>query len=159
MQPQQSVVLFDGVCNLCHGFVRFIIERDVGRRFVFASLQSNEGRALLVARGRSTASSDAGESVVLIEAEEVYERSGAVLLIARGLGWPWSLAAMLLAVPRLVRDVVYCFVARNRYRWFGKRAECLVLTPELSARFLGNLVGPGASPASPPILGPAAPKA
>jgi predicted DCC family thiol-disulfide oxidoreductase YuxK len=128
-----SVILFDGVCNLCSGFVQFVIARDRARRFRFASLQSDAGRRCLEACGVAGRLPD---SIVLIEDGAVFTRSAAALRIARRLGLPWSIAAAFVVVPPPVRDFVYDLVARNRYRWFGKRDVCLVPTPELRERFL-----------------------
>ncbi len=123
------VVLFDGVCNLCNGAVRFILARDPAARFRFASLQSEAARRLL--------GNDApAETIVLWEAGKIWSKSTAVLRIARGLRFPWSLCYAFVAVPRPLRDLVYDWVARHRYAWFGKRESCMVPTPELRARFL-----------------------
>jgi len=131
-----AVVLFDGVCNLCNRSVDFILRRDAAAYFRFASLQSDAARRLLAERGRAISSPEAPESIVLIEDGCVYERSAAVLRIARHLrGWS-TLALIALAIPRPVRDLVYRWVARHRYRWFGERASCRVATPEVAARFL-----------------------
>lgn len=129
----QPVVLFDGVCNLCTAGVRFVIERDPAARFSFASLQSDTARRLLADAGVSAPLPD---SIVLLDAAGVHTRSDAALRIAAGLRLPWSLAAGLRIVPRALRDGVYDFVARHRYRWFGTRDTCLVPTPELRTRFL-----------------------
>ena len=129
------MVLFDGVCNLCSGFVRFIVERDPTAHFRFASLQSEAGRALMREHGLEIGEGDPA-SVVLVEDGRAYQRSTAALRIAWRLRFPWPLFAALVVVPRFVRDVVYDFVARHRYRWFGKKDVCMVPTPELRARFL-----------------------
>lgn len=146
-----SVVLFDGVCNLCNGFVAWVIERDPPRArlggrgvFRFASLQSEAGRRALERAGVDRAALPA--SIVLIDGRgRVRTRSSAALGIARGLGLPWSAAGALgMIVPRFVRDAVYDEVARNRYRWFGRRESCLMPTEALAARFLDA----GESPSS-----------
>jgi predicted DCC family thiol-disulfide oxidoreductase YuxK len=128
------VVLFDGVCNLCNGSVQFIVRHDPAGRFRFASLQSEAGRALLRRHGMDT---EELSSVVLVEGGRAYSRSDAALRIAGGLGGAWKAAGALRAVPRPLRDLVYEWVARNRYRWFGKQEACMIPTPELRARFLG----------------------
>ncbi|MGB7220220.1 MAG: thiol-disulfide oxidoreductase DCC family protein [Vicinamibacterales bacterium] len=128
-----SIVLFDGVCNLCNGFVRFVIARDPARRFQFAPLQSDAaGRVMREAGGAGAAT----DSIVLIEDGRLYVRSAAALRIAKGLGLPWSLAFGLTVVPRPLRDWVYDGVARSRYSWFGKRDVCMTPTPEAKSRFL-----------------------
>ena len=119
------VILFDGVCNLCAGAVRFIIRRDARGRFRFASLQSHAGRRILAAAGVEPAEHDrAPRSLVLVANGKTYARSGAALRIAAGLGRGWPLAASLLVIPTPLRDLAYRFVARNRYRWFGKDTAC-----------------------------------
>lgn len=133
-----AVVLFDGVCNLCAGVVRFVARRDPHARFRFASLQSDAARALLA---RAGAPSPLPDSIVLLEDGRVFVESEAALRIARGLRFPWPLLASLLALPRFVRDPAYRVVARRRYRWFGRKDSCMVPTPELRARFLDGGVG------------------
>ena len=131
---EHPIVLFDGVCNLCEATVRFVIERDPAGRFRFAPLQSPLGRALLLHHGYDP---DAIAAVVLVDGDGAHDRSTAALRLVAGLRAPWSwLAPPLLLVPRRLRDAVYRWIAGRRYRWFGRRAECLVPTPELRARFL-----------------------
>lgn len=132
-QRNEHVILFDGVCHLCKGAVKFIIKRDPAGRFRFASLQSEAGSRLLQAAGAHEESLD---SVVLIENGSYYIRSAAALRIARGLRYPWPLLYALIVVPKGLRDAVYQFIARHRYRWFGKDETCLVPTRELRERFL-----------------------
>jgi predicted DCC family thiol-disulfide oxidoreductase YuxK len=127
------VILFDGVCNICSSTVAFIIPRDPGAQFRFASLQSETARRLLRERN---AGAPALESMVLVEDNRVFTRSTAALRIARRLAFPWSLASLLLAVPRPFRDWAYDFVARNRYRWFGKRETCMIPSADVRSRFL-----------------------
>jgi predicted DCC family thiol-disulfide oxidoreductase YuxK len=129
-----AVVLFDGVCNLCNGSVQFIVRHDPAGRFRFASLQSEAGQALLRRHGLDP---DDLFSVILVEGGRAYARSDAALGIARGLSSAWRAAGALRVVPRPLRDAVYGWVARNRYRWFGKQEACMIPTPELRARFLG----------------------
>jgi predicted DCC family thiol-disulfide oxidoreductase YuxK len=129
-----AVVLFDGVCNLCNGAVNFIIDRDPSARFRFAALQSTQAAALLAPLGRVPEVEP--QSFILVEDGRVYERSTAALRIARKLPGAWKLLYAFVVVPRPLRDVVYRFVARNRYRWFGKAEACRMPTPELRARFL-----------------------
>jgi predicted DCC family thiol-disulfide oxidoreductase YuxK len=128
-----SLVLFDGVCNLCNGFVRFVIRRDPGGHFTFGSLQSGSARQVLSLHDVPQPLPD---SLVLLEAGQVFTRSTAALRIARRLTFPWPLVAALLAIPRPLRDWVYDRVARNRYRWFGRRDQCMLPTPEQRRRFL-----------------------
>jgi predicted DCC family thiol-disulfide oxidoreductase YuxK len=127
------VILFDGVCNLCTGSVRFVIARDSRKQFRFASLQSPVAEQLLGAQGRD---GDRLESVVLVVGERTYRKSTAALLIARRLGGLWPLLAALLVIPRPLRDAVYGWIGRRRYRLFGKRDVCWQPQPELAERFL-----------------------
>jgi predicted DCC family thiol-disulfide oxidoreductase YuxK len=129
-----SVVLFDGVCNLCNASVSFIIDRDPAGRFRFAALQSEAGRELLERHGRPVTATP--ESVVLVEAGRVYEQSTAALRIARRLKGGWKLLYAFALVPRPLRDLVYRWIARNRYRSFGREEACRRPTPELERRFL-----------------------
>lgn len=132
---EHPVLLFDGVCNLCNGAVRFVIRRDRAARFRFAALQSRSGQALL----RRFALPQAElETLVLVEGTRAFTRSAAALRAARRLDGAWPLLYALMVIPRPVRDAVYDFVARRRYRWFGRRDECMVPTPELRARFLDD---------------------
>jgi predicted DCC family thiol-disulfide oxidoreductase YuxK len=127
------IVLFDGVCNLCHGVVHFVIthERDREPKLRFASLESEVARTLL--RGRADAEPD---TIVLVEGGEAFTHSTAALRIARHLRPPLSWAFAFIIVPRAVRDALYRFIARHRYRWFGRKETCPLPTPELEARFL-----------------------
>ncbi len=129
----QSVILFDGVCNLCNGFVQFLIERDPKRRYRYASLQSETGQALMRSAGLPA---DEINTVVLMEEGTAYTHSDVALRVARHMGGLWPLATVLYIVPKFLRDAIYNWVARNRYRWFGKKEACMVPTPELKSLFL-----------------------
>ncbi|MGG4555239.1 thiol-disulfide oxidoreductase DCC family protein [Paenibacillus sp. FSL W8-0186] len=131
-----NVVLFDGVCHLCQGAVKFIIRRDPERRFRFASLQSEAGERILQGSRRPDISPDRINTIVLYQNGVYYTRSSAALRIAKGLRYPWPLAFGFIIVPRFIRDAVYRIVAANRYRWFGKDETCLVPTKENKERFL-----------------------
>jgi len=127
------VILFDGDCNLCHGAVQFVLRRDGRARFRFASLQSAAGRALVAA---VDANATLPDSIVLVHRGRLRTKSAAALAIARGLRLPWPLLSVFWLVPFPLRDLVYEWIARHRYRWFGRRDECWVPTPALRARFL-----------------------
>ena len=129
----RPVILFDGVCNLCTGSVRFVIERDARKQFRFASLQSPVAEKLVGAQGRD---GDRLESVVLVVGERTYRKSTAALLIARRLDGLWPVLAVFLLVPRPLRDAVYGWIGKRRYRLFGKRDACWRPQPELAERFL-----------------------
>lgn len=126
-------MLFDGVCNLCNGFVQFVIPRDPAGYFRFAALNSEAAARVL-----STARHDGPivDSMVLVEDGAAYVRSAAALRIARRLGFPWVLAYGLMIVPRPLRDAIYDLVARRRYGWFGRRETCMVPGPGVRDRFL-----------------------
>ncbi|HEX6922319.1 MAG TPA: thiol-disulfide oxidoreductase DCC family protein [Bacillales bacterium] len=130
---EKPVLLFDGVCNLCNGLVTFIIKRDPEARLMFASLQSEAGQELLRINGLSA---DGFDSVVYIYNQKVYTKSTAALHVFKILGGSWGLLYFFIIVPKPIRDVLYRWVASKRYKWFGKRAQCMVPTPDLRDRFL-----------------------
>lgn len=132
--PTGPVVLFDGVCNLCAWAVQFIIERDPRGIFRFASLQSDTGRRLMAAHGLDPGQLD---TFVLVEDGRAYTKSTAALKVSRHLSGLWPICHICIALPHFVRDPFYGFIAKNRYRWFGKKDSCLMPTPELRAKFLG----------------------
>lgn len=131
---RESVILFDGVCNLCNWFVRFVISRDKKNRFVFASLQSVEAKELLT----DFDSSNDLKTVVLIEKDVIYTRSTAALRICRKLSGAWPILYGFIIIPIFIRNAVYSFIARNRYHWFGKKDHCMIPTPELQKKFLDH---------------------
>lgn len=128
-----GILLFDGVCNLCNGFVQFVIKRDRKGYFKFASLQSDVGKELLEKHDLPV---EEISTVVLIEGGKPYTHSDVGLRVARELGGAWPLFYVFIIVPRFIRDAVYKWIARNRYRWFGKKEACWLPTPDLKARFL-----------------------
>jgi predicted DCC family thiol-disulfide oxidoreductase YuxK len=129
----RPILLFDGVCNLCDGFVRFLLKRDRRDRFLFAALQSESGRELLERFGRSAAEMD---SFLLVKGNVCLDKSTAGLTTLKLLGWPWRMLYFLMVTPKPLRDWVYDRIARNRYSIFGRRETCMLPTPELKARFL-----------------------
>jgi predicted DCC family thiol-disulfide oxidoreductase YuxK len=131
-----SVILFDGVCNLCNGFVRFVIARDPAGRFTFGALQSEAAQRLLASIQSRPLNAPLPDSILLIEDGHFWMRSDAALRVARGLTRPWPLVYALVVVPRALRDWVYDIVARHRYRWFGRQKVCMVPTPALRSRFV-----------------------
>jgi predicted DCC family thiol-disulfide oxidoreductase YuxK len=128
-----TILLFDGVCNLCNGAVRWIIPRDPHGNIHFASLQSATGQALAAQHGIDTSTLS---TIVLIHAGTAYTASDAALFLCTQLVWPWPLLAPLRIVPRFIRNAVYYFVARNRYRWFGQSESCMLPFPAYQSRFL-----------------------
>ena len=136
---EAPIVLFDGVCNLCAGAVRFIIRRDRRGRFRFASLQSDVGpRILTAAKVDTPGPGEPPRSLILFAGGKVYRGSTAALLILAGLGRAWPFVATLLIIPAPLRNLAYRFVARNRYRWFGKETACELPRDDESWRFIDN---------------------
>jgi predicted DCC family thiol-disulfide oxidoreductase YuxK len=123
MRIEQPVILFDGVCNLCNGTVDFLMKRDHKKQFRFASLQSETGEFL---RRKYWISKDL-DSVILIKSDIVYFKSDAALEIAGMLPYPLKMAAFLKIIPKKLRDKMYDWIAKNRYRWFGQRETCRVI--------------------------------
>jgi predicted DCC family thiol-disulfide oxidoreductase YuxK len=136
---EHPVLLFDGVCNLCNGSIQFVIEHDPEATFRFAPLQSAVAQELLRECGYEGATLD---SVVLVDDGECYDKSDAVIRAARHLGFPYSLLGPFGVVPSRLRNVFYDFVAERRYRWFGKRDQCMMPTPDIEQRFLAGGPGP-----------------
>ncbi len=134
MEPsREAVIIFDGVCNLCSHSVQFIIRHDHRHVFNFAAAQSNAGRALVMQIGLNP---DKLETVVLLKDGQAYIRSDAALEIAKDLDWPWPALRVLRIIPRFFRNQLYELVARNRYRWFGKKTYCMIPTDDLKSRFI-----------------------
>lgn len=129
----ECVLLFDGVCHLCDGAVRFVVEHDAAGRIHFAPIQSDLGRRLYSAHGLNP---EAPDTMLLVTRERAFRESDAVIEIARRLGGAWKLALLGKIIPRGLRDAAYALVAKNRYRWFGKHETCLMPTPELRRRML-----------------------
>ena len=127
------VILFDGVCNFCNGAVNFTIKRDKHKIIKFAPLQSEVGKTLTKQFGLPE---DDMRSFLLIENDKLYSKSTAALRVCRHLTGLWPLCYGLIIVPAFIRNAVYDFIARNRYKWFGQKQECMIPTPELKARFL-----------------------
>ncbi|MFT3822315.1 MAG: thiol-disulfide oxidoreductase DCC family protein [Chitinophagaceae bacterium] len=133
MTQAQKIILFDGVCNLCNGSVQFVLKRDKTDQFLFGSLQSNTGQEYLQ---RFNLPADTFSSFMLIEDGKLYTRSTAALRVLKHLGRGWQLLYGFIIVPRFIRDTVYNWIAKNRYKWFGKQESCWLPTPALKARFL-----------------------
>jgi predicted DCC family thiol-disulfide oxidoreductase YuxK len=127
---EHNLILFDGVCNLCNGAVQFIITRDKKEKFRFASLQSSLGRKFIDQSRVST------ETIMLIKNNKIYDRSSAALEIAKDLSGAWPALYIFKIVPKFLRDGIYNLIAKNRYRWFGKKDECMIPSPEIKSKFL-----------------------
>ncbi len=130
------LVLFDGECNLCNGVVQFLIRNDPSaERFRFAAQQSATGQSLLKKAGFDV-NGETADTMLAFTKNRLFTHSDAALEIARSLPAPYSLVYVGKILPRFLRDALYRFVAKNRYKWFGKRDQCMMPTPELKARFL-----------------------
>ncbi|MGR3764621.1 thiol-disulfide oxidoreductase DCC family protein [Rossellomorea sp. NS-SX7] len=127
-----GIILFDGVCNLCNNSVRFIIQRDPMREFKFASLQSEAGRRF----SEQYDIPDSVDSLVLIKDGKGYLESTAALRIASRLKWPWKMCRVFLMIPKPLRDLLYRWIAANRYKWFGRNDSCMIPSKENKDRFL-----------------------
>ena len=132
-ENQKPVILFDGVCNLCNASVQFVIRHDPQSKFKFASLQSDAGKRLLQASGFPEGKL---YSIIFVVRNRFYDKSRAVLEIARRLNGLWPGVYFFIIVPPFVRDFIYDWVSKNRYRWLGIRNECMVPSPDIKARFL-----------------------
>ncbi len=130
---KHSLLLFDGICNLCNTTVQTIIKYDTKEIFKFAALQSPVGQQILQ---QFQLPKKNFETLVLVENTHCYFRSTAALRVAWRLGGFWRLLYLFIIIPRPLRDYIYSFVAKNRYKWYGKQASCMMPTPELRRRFL-----------------------
>ena len=130
---EKGIVLFDGVCHLCDGAVRFILKRERAAELKFAPLQSDSGKSLLQQYGYPPNYLD---GLILIESNRAHDRSSACLRIAGKLNFPWRLLFPLLIIPKPLRDFIYGNIAAGRYRWFGKKESCSLPQVEDQARFL-----------------------
>lgn len=130
---QSSIILFDGVCNLCNSSVQFVIKHDKDKKFMFASLQSTAGQLLLKQFDLPLQDFN---SFILIENEKVFLKSTAALMVAKQLKGAVKLLYGFIIVPPFIRNGAYNFIAKNRYKWFGKKESCILPTAELKARFL-----------------------
>ncbi len=133
MQEAAPILLFDGVCNLCHEAVHFILAHERAPTLRFASLQSTVGQQLLRDYHLPP---DYADSLVLIEGHRAYTLTTGALRLTRYLKYPYALGRLGLVLPACLRDPFYHWVARHRYQWFGKKEQCLLPTPALRARFL-----------------------
>ena len=133
ISKKNPILLFDGVCNLCNSAVQFVIKRDSKNILRFAALQSEVGQQLLT---HFDLPKDDIFSVILVEDGNVFMRSSAALRMYKNMGGVWSLLYFFIIVPRPLRDAVYNFIAKNRYKWFGEKESCMIPTPELQSRFL-----------------------
>jgi predicted DCC family thiol-disulfide oxidoreductase YuxK len=129
----QYVILFDGVCNLCNGFVQFIIKHDKKEKFSFAPLQSAYAKTKLDSQNINA---EDLKSVIFLADDQIYTKSDAALQIAKHLGGFWFLIAYFQILPLRFRNAIYDLIGKNRYKWFGKSATCMIPSIELKNRFL-----------------------
>ena len=136
METDKKIILFDGVCNLCNGFIQFVIKHDKADIFRYASLQSDIGQRLTAERKIDTKTID---SVILISPGiAYYVKSDAALQIGKHLKGYRTISSVINLIPKGLRNIVYDFIARNRYNWYGKKDQCMIPTPELKAKFLDS---------------------
>jgi predicted DCC family thiol-disulfide oxidoreductase YuxK len=130
--PKGNIILFDGVCNLCNGWVNFVIDRDPDGYFSFAPLQSDFAKKML---GHHRIDPGETDSIVLIMNGRAFIKSRAALEIAKRLTLPWPLFYVFRIIPGFLRNLIYDLIARNRYRWFGRKDQCRIPTKDLASRF------------------------
>jgi predicted DCC family thiol-disulfide oxidoreductase YuxK len=133
MDDSRKIVLFDGVCNLCNSTVQFILKRDKKKQFVFSSLQGKTGTALMQQFGLPEG---VYNSFMLVENGKLYTRSAGALRVLKLLGGGWRLLYAFIIIPTFIRNAVYNWIARNRYKWFGKEESCWLPLPQWKDRFL-----------------------
>ncbi|EDP70800.1 hypothetical protein FBALC1_08573 [Flavobacteriales bacterium ALC-1] len=131
----KQLILFDGVCNLCNSSVLYVIKRDKNNKFLFAPLQSEIGVELINQFNIDTSKTD---SILLYtpKSNTLKYRSSAVMHVAKRLGFPSNLLTLFFVVPTFIRNWAYDYIAKNRYKWFGKKDACMIPTPELKSKFL-----------------------
>lgn len=127
------IVVFDGQCLLCNGWVQFLLRHDHAQRIRFASMQGAAGQQLLAHAGLQI---DGLQTLLVIDGDRSWQHTAAILRVLHALGWPWRLAWVVWLVPALLRDALYRWGARNRYRIWGRSDTCMVPSPEVAARFL-----------------------
>ena len=129
-----SVIFFDGICNLCDNTVQFILKNETDKTFKFCPLQSDFAKKELSAHGQNNEDLN---TIYLLKNGVLYNKSSAALHIAKGLKFPYNLLFGFIIIPKTLRDYVYNFVSKNRYKWYGKKESCMMPTPELNERFIG----------------------
>ena len=132
---QKKIILFDGVCNLCNNSVQYVIKHDKKDLFMFTAIQSDAGKAIITKFSIDTNQID---SILLYDPEKdtITYKSTAALKVASKLGFPTHLLGVFLIMPAFVRNWVYDFIAKNRYKWYGKKESCMIPTHELKRKFL-----------------------
>lgn len=130
----KRLILFDGVCNLCNSSVQYVIKNDKKNTFLFTALQSETGQKIIEKFNIDSSKTD---SILLYTEEKgISSKSTAAIKIAYSLGFPISLITVFFIVPPFIRNWVYDYIAKNRYKWYGKKESCMIPTPELKSKFL-----------------------
>lgn len=135
MNHSKSIIFFDGICNLCNGSINFILKRDRNNQFLVGALQDDFSKKIL---SFYTIHPDYMESLILLEGSNLYIKSSAALRIAKKLNGLWPVFYIFIAIPQGIRDRIYDWIGRNRYRWFGKKNTCRVASPTEHAKFLSQ---------------------
>ena len=134
LPKDKHIILFDGVCNLCNRSVQYVIKLDKLNKYLFAPLESHTGKYIIEIYDIDTSKKD---SIILHHKnQKVFYKSTAALKIAAQLGFPNNLFSLFLIIPAFIRNWVYDYIAKNRYKWYGKREACMIPTPELKNKFL-----------------------
>jgi predicted DCC family thiol-disulfide oxidoreductase YuxK len=143
MTQTKSIVFFDGVCNLCNASIDFIIQKDKKNQFLVGALQDSLSKEVLAGH---QVKQDYLDSLILLEEDKIFYKSTAALKIARKLSGIWPIFYPLIHLPTWLRDPVYDFIGKNRYRLFGKKNTCRIASPEEKAKFLSQETFPSAKP-------------
>jgi len=134
LPKHKQLILFDGVCNLCNASVQYVIKHDKKNQFMFTALQSETGKQIIDEFNIETVKVD---SILLYSKENgIISKSSAALKVASKLGFPINLMKVFFIIPPFIRNWVYDYIAKNRYKWYGKKDACMIPTPELKAKFL-----------------------
>ncbi len=134
LPKDKKIILFDGVCNLCDATVQFIIKRDKKDMFRFVPLQSELGQQIIKHIGVDTSKTD---SIILyVPGSAYYYKADAAIRIAKQLGGLFPMMGAFSILPNRLSNTIYDYIARNRYKWYGKKEECMIPTPEMKAKFL-----------------------
>lgn len=133
MKALHPIIVFDGNCVLCSANARFVLEHDRRGYFQLAAMQNDVGKALLKQAGVDSVDPT---TLIVVEGDKVRRDSDAVIAIYEGLGWPWAAAGIARIAPRPLRDAAYHWIARNRYRLFGKHDQCFAPRAEWKERLL-----------------------
>lgn len=131
----KKLILFDGVCNLCNNSVQYVIKRDHKNIYLFAPLQSKVGQQIIEQFQIDTVKTD---SILLYTNGKLYSKSTAALKVAATLGFSTNILSIFIVIPAFIRNWVYDFIAKNRYKWYGKKEACMIPTPELKSKFIDD---------------------